>query len=266
MRIIKWNALVSLLLFSILSFADDSATELAKKSQNPVENMISVPIDNDFNYGYGPNRLVQYNMYLKPVIPFELNDRFNLITRTIITLNHQPNLYPRRDYINGIGDLNPSLFLSPAHPAKVIWGIGPTIFLPTATNKQIGQGKYTIGPSLVVLTMPGPWVIGFLTYNAWSVAGDANRANVNEFELQYFINYNFPKGWYVTSQPIITANWMADAKNRWTLPFGLGGGRVFSIAKQPVNMSLQSYANLKTSSAIGPDWQLQLNISLLFPK
>ena len=252
--------------FSPNSYASESATELAKKAQNPVENMISVPFNGNINFGYGPRENTQFILDIKPVIPFTLNDSLNLITRTIIPVVHQPNLIPDRQFINGIGDINPSLFLSPAHPGAIIWGAGPSIILPTASNKQTGQGKYSLGPSFVVLSMPKSWVVGFLTSNAWSIAGDSNRANVNFFSLQYFINYNFPHGWYLTSQPIITADWTANSKNRWTVPAGFGVGHVFNVGHQPLNASIQAYNNLKTPEAIGPHWQLQLNISLLFPK
>ncbi len=263
----QWICFAAYFLSTIaIAASTDNATELAKKSQNPVENMVSVPFNNNFNFGYGPHDNTQYILDIKPVIPFTLNESLNLITRTIIPVVRQPNSYPNRDYINGFGDINPSFFFSPAHPGQLIWGIGPTVVLPTATNKQIGQGKYSVGPSFVALTITKTWVIGFLTFNAWSVAGDANRQNVNEFELQYFINYNFPHGWYITSSPIITADWTAKAKDRWTVPFGLGGGHVFDIGKQPVNVSVQAYDNVKTPANGGPDWQLQLNVTLLFPE
>ena len=165
-----------------------------------------------------------------------------------------------------MGDILPTIFLSPANPGSIIWGIGPAAIFPTATDRQLGQGKYSLGPSLVVLTMPGNWVAGFLAFNVWSVGGQSNRQNVNQFELQYFINYNFPHGWYLTTQPIILADWMADTHNRWTIPFGLGGGRVFHIGKQAVNVSLQAYDNVKTPETLGPNWQVQFNITLLFPQ
>lgn len=247
-------------------FAEDVATELAKKAQNPVENMISVPFNNSFNFGYGPNNNTQYELDLKPVIPFALNSSFNIITRTIIPILHQPDLNtPHNGYINGMGDINPTLFLSPAKPGRIIWGIGPSIILPTATDKQLGQGKYSLGPSIVILSMPGHWVLGFLTSNVWSVGGQSSRLNVNQLLFQYFINYNISEGWYITSQPIITANWMAKSNECWTIPFGLGGGRVFHISRQAINISLQAYDNIKSPKTLGPDWQAQLNVTLLFP-
>jgi len=263
---IYFKRLTSLLCCTLASTTyADSATDLAKKAQNPIENMISVPLDSDFNFGYGEHDRTQYLLYLKPVIPFELNDQWNLITRTLLPLMHQPNAYPGRGYINGIGDMTPTLFLTPAQPGKAIWGAGPAIVLPTATDPQLGQGKYSIGPSFVILTMPGNWVIGGLIYNVWSVGGQSNRANVNQMNFQYFINYNLPHGWYVTSQPVITADWMINkSSNRWVIPLGGGVGHVFSIARQPINLSFQAYNNIKTQ-IVGPQWTAELNVQLLFP-
>ena len=266
MKSIRIATAVFLMSSNTIAATVDDATDLAKKAQNPVEKMISVPFDNNFNFGFGPYDKMQYILNMKPVVPFSLNDSWNIITRTIIPVMHQPSLYSSTSYANGIGDINPSFFLSPRNPGRIIWGAGPTIVLPTASSRPLGQGKYSVGPSFVVLAMPKQWVIGFLTFNIWSVGGQSNRSYVNEFELQYFINYNFPHGWYLTTQPIITANWTAAPKDRWTIPFGLGGGHVFLIGKQPVNVSLQAYNNVKKPSNVGPDWQLQLNMTLLFPE
>lgn len=243
----------------------DATTDLAKASQNPVSDLISVPFNNNFNFDFGPQKKTQYILDIKPVIPFHITPEWNLITRAIIPVINQPDFLPERGRVAGLGDINPSLFLSPAHPGKIIYGIGPTMVFPAATDRQLGQGKYSLGPTAVVLTMPGHWVIGFLTSNIWSVAGQSERPNVNFFSLQYFINYNFSHGWFLTSAPIITANWEAPSKNRWTVPFGLGAGRVFKIGKQNINASVQGYDNVVTPR-LGSDWQLQLNVSLLFPE
>lgn len=248
------------------AYALDDATELAKKSQNPVEKMVTIPFDSNFNFGYGPHQNTQYILNIKPVIPFALSDQWNLISRTIIPMQHQPNLFFNRDYMNGLGDINPSFFLSPANPGAILWGIGPTLVLPTATERQMGEGKYSLGPTFVLLTMPGRWVIGFLTYNVWSIGGQSNRPHVNSFEFQYFINYNMPQGWYLTTNSINTANWYAASNDRWTIPLGFGAGHVFTVYKQPVNVSLQAYNNLKSPQTTGANWQAQLNISLLFPE
>ena len=254
-----------ILFFNEPIFADDVATELAKKSENPVEKMVTIPFNNNINYGYGPKNNTQYVLDIKPVIPFKLSDYWNLITRTIIPVVHQPNLIGS-GYVNGVGDINPTLFLSSAHPGKILWGIGPAFILPTASNKQLGQGKYSVGPSIVVLTMPNNWVVGILMNNVWSIGGETSRPYVNQFTMQYFINYNFQHGWFITSAPVVTADWTQNSNNRWTIPLGLGVGRVFNIGKQAISTSIQTYDNVVTPKVLGAKWQLELSISLLFPE
>jgi len=112
------------------------------------------------------------------------------------------------------------------------------------------------GPSIVALTMPGHWVIGSLFSNVWSFAGSGD-ADIDFFTWQYFINYNMDDGWYLTSAPIITANWKASSGSKWTVPFGAGVGKIFRVGKQPVNASAQYYNNVKKPD-FGPDWQLRL--------
>jgi hypothetical protein len=131
--------------------------------------------------------------------------------------------------VYGLGDMTPTFFFSPAKPHKVIWGAGPVFVLPTATSKVLGQGKLSMGPSFVALVQPGHWTIGALMNNAWSVAGSGGRTAVNQMTLQYFINYNLKKGWYLTSSPIITANWKASSGNVWVVPFGGGVGRIMKL-------------------------------------
>lgn len=89
---------------------------------------------------------------------------------------------------------------------------------------------------------------------------------MNQFLLQYFINYNMADGWYLNSAPIITANWKAESDNRWTVPFGAGVGKIFRIGKLPVNASIQAYYNVVKSDILGPDWTLRLQVQFLFPK
>jgi len=165
----------------------------------------------------------------------------------------------------GFGDMNPTFFLSPAKPGKVIWGVGPAFLIPTATNTILGQGTFGIGPSVVVLVQPGKWTLGALTNNIWSVAGDSSRPDVNQFLLQYFVNYNLQKGWFLTIAPIVTANWEVSSPNRWTVPFGGGVGRIMKLGAQPVNISAQFYGNPIRPAGTSP-WGMRLQFALLFPR
>ena len=185
-----------------------SEEELAKQTQNPVADLISLPLQNNFNFGAGvrSNKMV-YVLNVQPVIPFRLGEGWNLVTRTIMPIIHQPNLSPSFGGLapsttgTGLGDFNPTFFILPAEPGQLIWGAGPTFTLPTATDRDLGAGKWSMGPAGVALAMHGPWVYGALINNQWSVGGWGDRS-VNSMLLQWFLNYNFPGGWYFTAAPM----------------------------------------------------------------
>jgi len=244
----------------------ESATELAKKTQNPVADLVSVPFQNNFNFRVGPEDRSVWVLNVQPVIPISLGAEWNLITRTIMPIINQPELAPGVDHAFGLGDINPSLFLSPAGSKELIWGVGPTFTFPTATSRELGQGKVSMGPTAVALTMQGPWVVGALTNNQWSIAGWGD-ANVNQFLLQPFVNYNFDHGWYLSTAPIMTADWKASSGNKWTVPVGGGGGKLWRLGKVglPVNTQVQGFINAARPE-YAAQWQLRVQIQLLFPR
>lgn len=244
---------------------EEGTADLAKKTQNPVSDLISLPLQNNINFGVGRGDDVQNVLNIQPVIPLKLSEDWNLITRTIVPVIYQPELVRGTGSEFGLGDINATLFLSPAKPGKVIWGVGPIFSFPTATDKVLGTDKWSAGPSAVALMIRGPWVVGALASNLWSYAGDDDRENVNQFLLQYFVNYNLPQGWYISSAPIITANWKADGGDVWTVPFGGGVGKIFRIGKQPMNAQVQAFYNVAKPDN-GPDWTLRLQLQFLFPK
>jgi hypothetical protein len=244
---------------------EDSQEALAKAAQNPVAKLISVPFQNNFNFGVGPNNAMQYVLNVQPVIPISLSEDWNLITRTIMPIINQPSPAPGVPSAFGLGDINPTFFLSPAKSGKLIWGVGPTFTFPTATDSILGAGKWSAGPAAVALTMHGHWVIGALANQQWSFAGWGDHA-VSAMLIQPFINYNLPHGWYLTTAPIITADWEADSENRWTAPIGGGVGKIQRFGKLPLNIQLSAYYNLETPKEMGADWQLRFQVQFLFPK
>lgn len=243
----------------------DDTKELAQAAQNPVAKMVSLPFQNNTNFGVGPDDDTQNILNIQPVVPFELNDNWNVITRTILPVIYQPEIVEGTGSEFGLGDINETIFLSPANPGKFIWGLGPVFSFPTATDDVLGTDKWSAGLSGLGLTIKGPWVIGALVSNLWSYAGDDDRGDVNSFLLQYFVNYNMADGWYLTSSPVITADWEADSDNQWTVPFGGGFGKIFKIGKQPINAQMAAYYNVETPDN-GPDWSLRLQLQFLFPK
>jgi hypothetical protein len=240
-----------------------SATEgLAEQAQNPIANLISVPFQNNTTLGLGPDEDQTLNVLnIQPVVPFRLNDGLTLVTRTILPVVSQPSLAGSNS--NGIGDLNPTFFLVPKLPGRWTVGFGPTLVLPTASREALGSGQWGMGPAAVAVYTRGPWVAGGLINQIWSVPGDSDRRSLNQFLLQPFVNYNLANGWYLVSSPIITANWQASS-DRWLVPVGGGVGRVFQVGSQPVNASLQAYANVAKPDLFG-DVTIRGQIQLLFP-
>jgi hypothetical protein len=264
----------------------EKADQLRKAAQNPVASLISVPIQENWNFGIGPANRVQNVLNIQPVIPVSLTQNWNLIVRVITPVIYQPlgvtepppSIGPDFSFNNsaspavepnqgvyGFGDMQPAFFLSPKK-SKVIWGLGSQLLLPTATRTGIlGQGKFGIGPTAVLAVQPGKWTLGLLVNNVWSVAGHNDLPDVNQFLLQYFINYNLQKGYYITWQPTITANWEMTNGGRWVVPLGGGIGRIMKLGAQPVNVGLQFYGNAVHPPG-GSPWSMRISVALLFPQ
>ena len=268
------QALVAILLLSPIAAArqepenEDQTANLQKATQNPVASLISVPLQNNTNFGANPGYRNQDVLNIQPVIPIGISKDWNLLLRWITPIIYQPvpnapGTPETGEY--GLGDMQPTFFISPKKPGKLIWGVGPVLQLPAATNTFLGQGKLGIGPSTVVLTQPGHWTLGLLENNVWSVAGSGSRPAVNQFLMQYFINYNLKKGWFIGVSPIITANWEASRGNVWTVPFGGGIGRIMKFGTQPVNLSVQFYGNATHPAGTSP-WSMRMQLAFLFPK
>jgi hypothetical protein len=238
--------------------------ELAKEAQNPVADIYSFPFQDNIGLNYGPEKGVQNVLNFQPVIPIHAGP-VNIITRTIIPLITNPYVDPVNNGATGLGDINFSAFVSPAHPGALIWGIGPAFSFPTATSSQVGsQSTWGLGPSLVLLTMPGHWVIGFVTNLVFSIAGDPG----NSFYLQPFINYNFGGGWYFTTAPTITAAWNLPIPSvtsaQWTVPIGGGFGKLQKFGKLPINFNAQVFWDAVRPSALpSAPWTFRLQVTVL---
>jgi hypothetical protein len=262
-------ACAALAILGLPAQAEMSAEELAKLAQNPVGNLISVPFQNNTNFNVGPLSKTQDILNIQPVIPIDVNKDWNIITRTIIPLIWQPEFAPGQGSTFGLGDIQLSAFLSPAEPGPggLIWGAGAILQMPTNTDDALGNKNWGLGPTAVVLKLEkgSPWVYGALFNNIWSLSSDKQGGRYNNFLLQPFLNYNFPGGLYLTTSPIVTANWEAPSDQRWTVPLGGGIGKIFHIGKLPVNTQLGAYYNVVHPDD-GASWQLRLQVQFMFPK
>jgi hypothetical protein len=238
---------------------------LARKAQNPIANMISVPLQNNTNFGIGEYDRNQNVLNIQPVIPVSLGS-WNLINRFIAPIIWQPDVFEEDGTTFGLGDIVYQGFFTPAKSGSVTWGVGPVLIFPTAIGVE-GARKWSAGPAAIVVAFVKKWVIGGVVYNAWSFAGHSDRRDVNAGVFQYFVNYNLPKAWYLTSAPIISVNWNGEEDDKWIVPFGGGAGKIFAIGKQKFNGQVSAYYNaVKPATPDGPDWSLRFQLVFLFPK
>ena len=269
---LKFYILLVFFLFSVIVSAregdgiiepgENATAELARAAQNPIASMISLPFQNNTDFNFGPKDKTLNTMNIQPVIPFSLNDDWNVITRTIIPVVSQPEIIPGQDRETGLGDITFTAFFSPKDSGRWIWGVGPVVLLPTNTDDRLGADEWGAGVSAVVLTIRGPWVVGSLFSNVWDIDGDID---IDVFTWQPFINYNMDRGWYLTSSPLITANWEASSGEKWTVPLGGGIGKIFRIGKQPMNAQFQAFYNVEKPDIVG-DWIVRMQLQFMFPK
>jgi hypothetical protein len=241
------------------------SSNIAKQAQNPIARLISVPFENDFNPQTGIDKEDSYVLEMKPVVPFTLSKDWNLITRTIVPVIQVPDLAPGINGTTGLGDVSLSLFLSPAKAGPIIWGAGPIVSFPTATQDILGTKKLSVGPTVVALRSQGHWLYGTLVYNLFSVAGPSARKDVNQMLMQPFVNYNLRHGWYLTSSPIITADWEKQRAERWVVPVGGGVGKIVHFEKLPVNIYTQFFRNAEYPDGT-TKWSARFQMQFLFPK
>ena len=238
-------------------------SDLAREVHNPVSDRVSLTFDDNLNVKVGVNEDLQNIFSIKSLYSWNLGDKWNLVSRTIVPLIHQPALVTGAGNQFGLGDINSSFFLMPRSSRFAIFGIGPAVSFPTATNPRLGTEKWSVGPALALIAMPGPWVLGIVANNLWSVGGEELRKDVNAMTLKPILVYNFSKGWYATSSPVIQANWEAREGNRWTIPIGGGFGKIFKIGPQRMNASAQVFYNIKKPVTAG-DWSFRVALQFLF--
>jgi len=246
----------------IIEPGENETEELARAVQNPVADLISLPFQNNTDFNFGPDDKTLNVTNIQPVIPFELNDDWNIITRTIIPVVSQPGMMDGQDRETGLGDTTFTVFMSPKDSGKWIWGAGPVALIPTNTDDRLGADEWGAGASAVLLTMQGPWVVGSLVSNVWDIDGDTD---IDFFTWQYFVNYNMDDGWYLTTSPIVTADWETESGEKWTVPVGGGFGRIFRIGEQPMNGSFQYFYNVEKPDPVG-DWAIRIQLQFMFPK
>ena len=270
MSMLRGIASLTALTSSLLIIPQMVNADVRAAAQNPLSSMVSLPFKLTFDQGASNGNATILN--INPVVPVTVGD-WNLVSRALIPLANVDGSIQGANNpsplgggsASGFGDINYSLYFSPVKYDKVIWGVGPSINLPTASDDQLGSGKWSAGITGVVLSQPKWGSMGAIGRQLWSFAGDDDRKNVNQTLIEPFVNYNLSKGWYLLTDMVITANWETNNSNRWTVPVGGGVGRIFKIGNQAINAKLEAYYNAEKPEG-APDYSIAFQFSFLFPK
>ena len=265
MRVGNANRLlaVALLALPMAALAEGDA-ELAQDLSNPLADLVSIPIQMTFDRDIGPaDDGTKVTTNVSPVVPVHLNEDWNLITRTIVPIIHQDEIFPGAGSQFGLGDINLTLFFSPKKPTAggFIWGVGPVFVLPTGTNDLLSSKKWSAGPGVVVLTTRGSWTFGMLANHVWSFAGDDARQDISNTLIQPFAAYTWPSAISVSVQSESTYNWKAE---QWSVPVNVAVSKLVRFGKLPVSLAggVGYWAKSPDAGAEGLRFRVQATIVL----
>jgi hypothetical protein len=241
---------------------------LAQQLANPVASLISVPFQFNFDSRIGPGddgRRATLN--IQPVVPIQINPEWNLISRTILPVISQGDIAPGAGHQFGLGDTLQSLFLSPRAPGPsgIVWGLGPAVLVPTATDDLLGNGRWGIGPTAVVLRQSGPWTVGALTNHVWSVGGSTRSGtdNVSNTLVQPFIAYTTADAWTFTLNSESTYDWSND---KLTIPINATIAKLVRIGQQRVSLFVGARYYAFSPDAGPKGLGFRAGMTLLFPR
>ena len=242
---------------------ETDGAELAKKLNNPISDLFSVPFQFNWENGIGTPDQTRYILNIQPVMPFKLDDDVNMIVRIIAPIVSQPPIAGGVG-ASGVSDVLASFFLSPSK-GSITWGIGPAVSVPSTSVPALGTEKWSAGPTGVVLKQQGGWTYGALVNQIWSFAGNPNRANVNQMFLQPFVAYTTQNLWTITGQSETTADWQVDTPNRWNVPINVLAAKLATFGTFPASYQFGGgYFVVKPDN--GATWKVRAAITILLPK
>ncbi|KXO76526.1 hypothetical protein [Brucella anthropi] len=241
----------------------DADQELARKLANPISSLISVPFQSNYDCCFGPKDSYRYTLNIQPVVPFSLNEDWNLIVRTIVPIVYQQAPAAGFDNRFGLSDIEQSFFFSPAQSVDgITWGVGPVFLWPTATNSEFGTGKWGAGPTGVILKQQGGWTYGALANHIWSYAGHSDRDAVSQSFIQPFLTYTFPDTTALNLSSETSYDWTSE---QWTVPINAGISKVFKFGEQRVSIGVSARYYAEAPS-YGPKWGARFVTTFLFPE
>lgn len=234
-----------------------TAQSVAQQTLNPLAYSINLPVA--LTFGLGPDGDTQPTLSVQPLIPLRLTEHWRLVTRANLEVVH----LPAPEGPTGLGDIDVSVFLTPARAGEWVWGVGPILQLPTATDTALGTGKWSAGATAVLVYVAGPWVNGILVSHLWSFAGPRRRQDVSLTQMELQLAYTHASGWYVLTNPTLSYDWQAPRRQAWTIPIGVDVGKTFTVGSRGMSLQVGAYYNVERPAGV-PQWVLQTQLSWVY--
>ncbi len=284
------SALLIMLLLPVLSHSQDgdesqssdsgdkpasemSLQELSSQLVNPLAKIWRLDFENDTIYNTGDigESVWTNTLTFRPRLPISLGKWILAILPQVPLVDTQPKFEESLirglsvQHRTGVGDTILAAILGREFFKDIELAIGPSFIFPTATKNVTGQGKWQIGPAATVFYVPKGWTFGITPQVWWSFAGDDDREDTNQMEIQYVIARHFANGWNIRSRPTIKADFKADKGDRWNVPVGGGINKVFKLYKIPILIGFEAQYSVIKQDTFGPEWTIVSDLTVVIP-
>lgn len=256
-----------------------SLTEINKEMNNPVSDLWYLTVQ--YNHIWSEGKLADGTkdadiMVFQPVLPLKLTKEWNLINRPTASfvlgeaapsgfLDEDGTTKLDFDHVGGMGDTVILSLLAPSAARSFLWGFGPILTLPTASDKRLGAGKWSAGPAGFLGYIGDRGFIGLLAQQQWSYAGWADE-HVSLTDLQYFVQLFLPGEWQVgLGNPDVLIDWTVDDDDKVTFPVGLNVAKMIKVGETPVKLWLSGYYTPVRPDSFGEEWAVRFQISPTIP-
>lgn len=262
------GALLSLIISPSPGLAQEKSNDdnlMVRDAGNPVTSAFNLPVQDNIRFGIGE---YDRTMHLIKIQPFRLSlgasTRHRVSSRTIIPFVYMPDITSPTGATFGLGDIAVTGFFSPRKVGRLIWGAGPVVSFPTATDPKLGTGKWSIGPSVILGAQRERWLAWVIAFNLWSFAGKSDRADVNRLQIDLQFRYHIGRRWMLVSSPTITANWYAPEGDEWFVPVGVGIGRIWIAEGKGIGVECQAfYSALHPKDLPYSDWTIRFQVQYI---
>lgn len=257
------------------SLATADLAEIDRKLNNPLTDLWSLSFQNNTNVHKGDavdGREYSNNFFFQPFLPFSIGENdevmlgfrpvFPLVTNPVFTA---PDMRNSSDHDTGLGDVQLMTLVGPNTQDGWVWGVGSTMKFPTATEDTLGADKYQAGPAGMIFNIGKPWVYGMLVQHWWSYAGNDDRPETSQTDIQYTVRYSLPDAWSIGMGPTVKIDWKEDSDNMYTIPVGLGVTKTVRWGKTPVKLRLETHYSVVRPDDCGNEWVLRFQFTPVIP-